>query len=713
MIYQNFDLEIISPQGGQLCARVLESPQGDCPFMRVKWPFEAQEEDELLAQIYGGLRQRRARSSKGGTIQDFGGRLFDAVFAGDIEHLFRSSLDTAFRAGKGLRIRLRLPEDSELHARPWEFLFDTECGEFLAVHEHTPLIRYLPVAKPIPPITVEGPLRVLVALSSPTDHPRLDIAREWEILCQALEPSITAGRLELRRVPGNCTFDNLRDSLRHFSTHIFHFVGHGLPGALVLEQESGRGLEMEATHLRAVFPSGALPRLIVLNACSGAISEDVPFSGLAQGFLKQGVPAVVAMQASITDDAALIFTRYFYRDLVATGAVDASLTEARLRMQGNGHPIEWGTPVLYMRALSGQLFQPPADPVEEKKPFEMPAERKKNRDNPVKAIVPPPVQQAPNPTERKRPRTARSRESQPPVESRQNLQHALPSAAPPRENSVPPEPPPKAEARLETQAPAPRTSTSKTAPPKTPAAPPPPRLEPKPEPEPRPEARLEPQLAEQAAPPKPAARKHPPASKPEPRLEPKLEPKPEPKLETRPDEPVPASQGQAADTVPLSRLPPAPEPPGRPAPVPTPKAGSPAKRKTAYARWLMIYAVGGAMLAAILVLTFGRGKPPPARKDAPPVVTSASPASPPATATAEAPPAASDQTAPRTQSSPAGTQAAVPDSRGAHAPVAVPARGAKSSPPGQHKPKPKPKTAPVDNCRNPDVSERSADCLFR
>lgn len=363
MIYQNFDLEVISPHGGdRLCARVLESPQGDCPFVDVKWPFDAEEENAMLAEIYGGLRQRRGRSSPASTIEDFGGRLFEAVFSGDIEHLFRSSLDSAFRSGKGLRVRLRLPEDSELHVRPWEFLFDTESREFLAVREHTPLVRYLPVAQPIPPITVEGPLRVLVALSAPTDHPRLDIAREWDILRHALGPSVAAGQLDLRRVPGRCTFDNLRDSLRHYGAHIFHFVGHGVPGALVLEQESGKGLEMEATHLRAAFPIGALPRLIVLNACSGAITEDVPFSGLAQGFLRQGVPAVVAMQASITDDAALIFTRYFYRDLIEIGAVDTSLTEARLRMQANGHPIEWGTPVLYMRALSGQLFQPAAKP---------------------------------------------------------------------------------------------------------------------------------------------------------------------------------------------------------------------------------------------------------------------------------------------------------------------------------------------------------------
>jgi len=425
MLYQNFDLEIISPKGSdRLCARVLDSPQGDCPFIDVKWPFDAEQENVLLSEIYGGLRQRHGRSSQANTIQDFGSKLFEAVFAGDIEHLFRSSLDSSFRSGKGLRVRLRLPEDSELHVRPWEFLFDTESREFLAVREHTPLVRYLPVAQPIPPITVEGPLRILVALSSPTDHPRLDIAREWEILRNALEPSISAGQLELRRVPGRCTFDNLRDSLRHFGAHIFHFVGHGIPGALVLEQESGKGLEMEATHLRSAFPSGALPRLIVLNACSGAITQDVPFSGLAQGFLRQGVPAVVAMQASITDDAALIFTRYFYRDLVEIGAVDTSLTEARLRMQGNGHPIEWGTPVLYMRALSGQLFQPAASPAELNKPAdtrwreEVPPSiveqhvnrRRKTRETPDKPPAPP-APPATSPLEKKKPKAARTREN--------------------------------------------------------------------------------------------------------------------------------------------------------------------------------------------------------------------------------------------------------------------------------------------------------------
>lgn len=489
MIYQNFDLEIISSQGGaELHARVLDSPQGDSPSVKVIWPFGADEENRFLSDIYGGLRQRRVMANRMSTIQDFGGKLFDAVFTGDIEHLFRSSLDAANRVNKGLRIRLRLPDDSALHSRPWEFLYDTESQEFLAVRERTPLVRYLPVAQPIPPLTVEGPLRILVALAAPTDHPRLDVAREWEILSAALKAPVDAGQVELRPVPAPCTFDNLRDSLRHFGAHIFHFIGHGIPGALVLEQESGKGLEMEAAQLRAAFPSGTLPRLVVLNSCSGAIGEDVPFSGLAQGFLRQGVPAVVAMQASITDDAALIFTRYFYRDLIETGIVDASLTEARLRMQGNGHPVEWGTPVLYMRALSGQLFQPGGKLTERKTSKDSPAKEGMHA-KPETAIV-----------DRKRPREAPPREStatpkpEPASSERKRLKEPLKKDSPAPLPSPPPQQQPQAQAQA-------RPEPRPEAPPQAQARPEPqPKAQPRPEPPPQVHAQPQPQLEPRPAP---------------------------------------------------------------------------------------------------------------------------------------------------------------------------------------------------------------------
>ncbi|MFC5477316.1 CHAT domain-containing protein [Massilia suwonensis] len=770
MMYQNFDLEIISPKGSdRLCARVLESPQGDCPFIDVKWPFDAEQENVLLSEIYGGLRQRHGRSSKANTIQDFGGKLFEAVFAGDIEHLFRSSLDSSFRCGKGLRVRLRLPEDSELHERPWEFLFDTESREFLAVREHTPLVRYLPVAQPIPPITVEGPLRVLVALSSPTDHPRLDIAREWDILRSALEPSISAGQLELRRVPGRCTFDNLRDSLRHFGAHIFHFVGHGIPGALVLEQESGKGLEMEATHLRSAFPSGALPRLIVLNACSGAITQDVPFSGLAQGFLRQGVPAVVAMQASITDDAALIFTRYFYRDLVEIGAVDTSLTEARLRMQGNGHPIEWGTPVLYMRALSGQLFQPAPNPAELKKPGDTPwqaetppsvVEQRVNRRRKTRETQEtPPAPAVPYGASPKKPRAPRPKEHgpQPPIhcaplhpeaDAPPMMTSAGASAAPlppyadvTEPNSAPPIP----EALFTAPVPKPALPERETAPQSTPPEPAPERM---PEADPAPamppaaptvqvwEFKAPPAVQDQAppaetedltmplapAPPEPAGkgRRKPPIKKikPVPVAEPKAAapapPVREPVLDTQA---IPAASPASAGgprfiLEPEPNLLPGTEtgamPPDAPAP-PSPARGP-------HARRLLLGGVAAGLLVTVLAVTVGSGD----KNRTPAGTTAPAPASTGVTGPpSESVPAAGTDSFPA--SAPIITPSAPPQDV---APPAVDSRASQTTGLAATTPAPKPKARPSasrkpqaktksDNCKNVDANERDASCVFR
>lgn len=788
MNYQNFDLEIIASRGSkQLSARVLESPQGDTPFIEVDWPFTLEEETGFLDDIYGGLRQRRARSTKLTGVQDFGGRLFDAVFKGDIEHLFRSSLEASFRTGKGLRIRLRLPDESELHSRPWEFLFDTECQEFLAVREHTPLVRYLPVAQPIPPITVDGPLRILVALASPSDHPRLDVSREWEILYNALESTVLSGQVELRRVPGHCTFDNLRDSLRHFGAHIFHFVGHGVPGALVLEQESGKGCEMEATELRSAFPSGMLPRLVVLNSCSGAIGEDVPFSGLAQGFLRQGVPAVVAMQASITDDAALIFTRYFYRDLIATGAVDTSLTEARLRMKANGHPLEWGTPVLYMRALSGQLFQP-AGRIEERKfpASEVPArenvtaraesgltERKRAREtHPRETLVPPKPESIV--TERKKPRETQKRETpaphahpNPSTVERKKTKEAIP-----REPAEQPKTEPRVEPTLQLKPePTPEIKPEPMLvikPEPTLKIKPEPMLEIKPEPEPKPEPMLEvkpeptlelrPEPTLQVKPetksvPKPKPKPEPkldvkPEPKPQPKPEQKLEPKsapkpeiePEPKPEPKLDEPALASHATAKETSTSFR----PEPKRGEQTVPlTVEARKPSPQmkghgfleQRLYRGWPLAGLLLVFVLTVIIVtrLLSNPENPALSGREAT-VVTSPAPApapSPDVTAKLPTPPepvpvpaplpapastetVASPVLSPRTGADAGLAQETPPNpSKAANVDDAKPAGAAKRKAlPQQQASRKQPAPAASGNCKNPNVSERSVECLF-
>ena len=45
----------------------------------------------------------------------------------------------------------------------------------------------------------------------------------------------------------------------------------------------------------------------MLNACEGARADVTnPFAGTAQQLMQQGIPAVVAMQFEITDDAAIM-----------------------------------------------------------------------------------------------------------------------------------------------------------------------------------------------------------------------------------------------------------------------------------------------------------------------------------------------------------------------------------------------------------------------
>jgi hypothetical protein len=67
------------------------------------------------------------------------------------------------------------------------------------------------------------------------------------------------------------------------------------------------------------------------------------------------VPAVIAMQSEVLDETAANFTETFYRALAAGLPVDACIGEVRKELAAENNP-EWGTPVLYMRATDGRLF---------------------------------------------------------------------------------------------------------------------------------------------------------------------------------------------------------------------------------------------------------------------------------------------------------------------------------------------------------------------
>ena len=97
-------------------------------------------------------------------------------------------------------------------------------------------------------------------------------------------------------------------------------------------------------------------QLAVLNACEGArTSGRDAFSGVGQALVRQGLPAVVAMQTEISDRAALVFSHEFYWFLTQGLGIDAAMCEVRKAMAVSDEASEWGTAVL-LRSGTDQPF---------------------------------------------------------------------------------------------------------------------------------------------------------------------------------------------------------------------------------------------------------------------------------------------------------------------------------------------------------------------
>lgn len=363
--YANFDLLIDRGPTG-LRSRVLRSLAGDASGTFVL-PFEEGELANFLWRTVGVTRNltlvQREQQPPPMDIRDFGGRLYRAVFAADVGTCLVRSLDEARRRGIGLRIRLRFdPGAAELADLPWEYLYAGDELRFLALSDATPVVRYLELGRVAPPLAVSPPLTVLVVLSDPRDVVRLNVEREWKLLQEAMK-GLTLIRVEL--LPA-ATLEALQARLRKGPVHVLHFVGHGFfdaaqnLGGMVFEDAQGRADKVPATSLRVLLADHQALRLVFLNACQGATSgRSDSFAGVAQSLGQGGVPAVLAMQFPVSDDAAIALSHEFYRALADGYPAEGALSEARKAIATRGNAQEWATPVLFSRSDDNRLIEPP------------------------------------------------------------------------------------------------------------------------------------------------------------------------------------------------------------------------------------------------------------------------------------------------------------------------------------------------------------------
>ena len=361
--YQNFDLLLEAAEGGAFRARVTKSPLDESPSGRFTLPFDPTQLENLLLKLDPGRTgTRRAGSDpQSQASMDLGGPLFESVFSEDIMLTWQRSQDYAREQGDGLRLRLRLTDAPSIAGLPWELLYDRRGNSFIAQSERTPVVRYLEVPQPPRPLTVDGALRILVVISSPTDLPELDVEAEWRRVQDALANKVDEGTVKIDRLPAP-TVQALSAWLRQNDVHILHFIGHGdyddriQDGVVYFQDRYGRSTKVSPTVLGPYLRDHDPLRLVLLNACQSArVDSTDPFSGMAQGLVQQDCTAVVAMQFPISDGAATTFTGEFYGALADGFPVDQAATSARKALIAE-YAAEWATPVLFLRSPDGRVF---------------------------------------------------------------------------------------------------------------------------------------------------------------------------------------------------------------------------------------------------------------------------------------------------------------------------------------------------------------------
>jgi hypothetical protein len=296
-------------------------------------------------------------------LEVLGKHLYAVLFSGKAGDALNEMLGKV-EAGDRLRLQLDFRDGAVSLARyPWEFLYHPTKQWFFSTGVDLVLSRFLRSEVPRGETVVgdDYTLRLLVVVSEPSD---LDPVLDQPVL-EAIEKVAESQPLEVRalRLP---TVDKLLEELEAFTPHVVHFIGHGRyndgqnRAEIALLAPDQASVEWIPEHSFAeYFPNaGSIPRLVFLHLCESARGDPrLSFAGFAPRLVHVGVQAVVAMQFPITNQAAIAFSRAFYKELAKGKPVDQAVQIGRWRITTSVSTAYdsrvFGTPVLYMRSRDG------------------------------------------------------------------------------------------------------------------------------------------------------------------------------------------------------------------------------------------------------------------------------------------------------------------------------------------------------------------------
>jgi len=300
-------------------------------------------------------------------IERLGQELFDSIFTGQTRVVFFGTNEDAIRRKKRLRIRIRV-EPPELARIPWEIVRPEKWSTIPALSGRTPVFREEELIDGYGSLLVNGPLRIMLVSASPADQKSLDLEGELRLIQTQLEPLREAGKVEIACL-ARAQRRQLEQKLLEFRPHVVHFMMHGdfsgseQQGLLMLQDDRGKSIPIEADELTSYFEADpdSETRLVIFNACRTAVDDTVTQGrGIAASLARLNVPAIIAMQFSISDPVAIVFADELYRSLIGGQSIEVAVARARREIRdrvAKSLQQEWLIPVLFLRATETRLFE--------------------------------------------------------------------------------------------------------------------------------------------------------------------------------------------------------------------------------------------------------------------------------------------------------------------------------------------------------------------
>jgi tetratricopeptide (TPR) repeat protein len=309
--------------------------------------------DGLIGAI-GDVRRARARTGthravetttpRPGTgaaesMRRAGRLLADSFIQGPVA----DALAEVVRAGEASSMPVRLgisvdPTVASWSMLPWEALPVPGTDTPVALHRLVTVYRKAASSSAVR--KVAGPLRIVVAIAAPTGGGGvLDYERELRTVLAAVRGA-RAGTAQVRIVPF-ATTSAIRQALDSGQVHVLHVSGHGGPGVLELETDTGSVRKVTASEfLDEAIPAGKMPPVICLAACytnvpPGTDPNQATAASFAQDLSAHGAAAVIGTETSVTDTYATRLFARVYTELSTADVPDvvAAVGQARRVVQ--------------------------------------------------------------------------------------------------------------------------------------------------------------------------------------------------------------------------------------------------------------------------------------------------------------------------------------------------------------------------------------------